>query len=262
MLFTGSRRAEINGTLVWLNSAPFGRPGSRSWRMSRMDLTNTLHAICMPRPAPENTLVMLDPGHGGNDPGAATADKALLEKDTTLDLALRVKSILQSRGISAALTRDADTTLSPADRSLLATHNNAGLFVSIHLNHAANANAGGVETFILPAAGHPATSASERPAWVEPTEDEIKSEAWRPGNAFDPLNARLSFALQHHLVEHSADRGLKRARYLVLSNAPCPAALVECGFLSNPGEAALLQTSEHREKTAKAIADAITVYLR
>jgi len=262
VLFTGSRRAEINGTLVWLNSAPFGRPGSRHWRMSRNDLTNTLHAICMPRPAPQNKLVMLDPGHGGNDPGAATADGALLEKNITLDLALRVKSILESRGIPAALTRETDATLSPSDRALLASFQPAGLFVSIHLNHAANTLANGVETFILPAAGHPSTAAAERPRGVLPTDDERASEAWRPGNAFDPENARLGYALQSRLAPPASDRGLKRNRFRVLSNAPCPAVLVECGFLSNPEEAALLQTSAHREKTALALADAITSFLQ
>jgi len=262
VLFTGSRRAEINGTLVWLNAAPVGRPGSRSWRVSRTDLTNTLHAITLPRPPPANTLVLLDPGHGGNDPGAATADKSLEEKNITLDLALRVKSIPQSRGIAAVLARETDTTLSPADRSLLARYNNAGLFVSIHLNHAANTLASGVETFILPAAGHPATSAAERSPGAAPTETELAAEAWRPGNAFDPENARLGFALQSRLAPLTSDRGLKRARYLVLSNAPCPAVLVECAFLSNPGETALFRTSEHREKTALAIADAITAYLK
>jgi len=261
VFYNGSRRVELNGTLLWLNTAPIGEPGSRHWRVHREDL-NTLAAITLPYPTASNRLVMLDPGHGGNDPGATSADKRLVEKDLALELALRVRSHLEARGISVVMTRETDTTLSLADRSLLAATHKPGLFVSIHLNQAANPNASGVETFILPAPGFPATNSPERPAGYQPTEAEKLALAACPGNAFDPASARLGFALHRRLAHLAdADRGVKRARFSVLAKAPCPAVLVECGFLSNPGDAAKFDTPAHKTQTARAIADAISDYL-
>ncbi|MCL1887824.1 MAG: N-acetylmuramoyl-L-alanine amidase [Kiritimatiellaeota bacterium] len=246
-VIVNSRRVEVNGVLLWLNAAPVGVPGASNWRVLRADLEN-LRAICVPAAPPANRLVMLDPGHGGNDPGASA--NGLVEKNVTLEIALMVREVLGARGVRVEMTREADATLTRPDRSLRAGHEKAGLFVSLHMNHAANAASFGVETFTLTAPGQPNTAAGDTVADA------------RPGNAFDPENNRLGFALQSRLVLLSDDRGLKRARYIVLSNAPCPAALVECGFLSNPGEADLMRTSEHREKTARAIADAIMEFMK
>ncbi len=246
VFFADSRRAELNGTLIWLNAAPFGAARSRNWRILREDLTNTIHAAWTTPPAFTNRLVMLDPGHGGRDEGATSDDKRLVEKDLTLDLAQRVRTLLESRGVRVLMTRTDDTTLTLADRSQLASFHHPALFVSIHLNKAANTNSFGAETFIMPAPNHPGTAAESHP------------DAWRAGNAFDPQSARLAYFIQHRMAPLTGgDRGLKRARFHVLANASSPAALVECGFLSNPDEAAKFQTSLHKANVARAIADAI-----
>lgn len=248
--YNDSRRMELNGTLVWLNAAPHGNPRSRKWRMLREDLTNILQEVWAPSLIPTNRLVMLDPGHGGKDQGAATDDGLLLEKNLTLDIALRVRATLQARGLNVLLTRDDDTTLTLSNRTDAAQAASPGLFVSIHLNKAANTNSFGVETFVLPAPGFAGTA------------DTSKPDAFRPGNAFDPASSRLAYAIHRRLHPLAGfDRGVKRARFAVLANASSPAVLVECGFLSNPDEATRFETPLHKANIARAISEGIFEYL-
>ena len=246
-----SRRLTINNILIWLHEAP--QVTKEQWKLNRTDIEKTLAPILrppdieLPRPA---SLVVLDPGHGGQDQGAVSPGN-IEEKRAVLDIAKRTQKILENSGITAKLTRRKDVDLSLAARTAKAKEWQADVFVSIHLNSAANPNANGVETFLLPAAGKASTAGNAR--------DTEKAE----GNKFDGANMLLAFYTQTALVRHAGfyDRGVKRARYTVLKDAPCPAILVECGFLSNAADEARLAKVAERQKIAEAIAQGIMTYI-
>ena len=148
------------------------------------------------------------------------------------------------------MTRERDEFLKLEERAALAAWVKADLMVSIHLNSAENRDARGIETFVLAGEGQASTYGGSR-------------RAHAPGNKHNAGNSALGFQLQRALVEKTAayDRGLRRARFIVLRNAPCPAALVECGFLSNPDEEALIMQGEYRDRIARGIANGILRYV-
>jgi N-acetylmuramoyl-L-alanine amidase len=198
-------------------------------------------------------VVVLDPGHGGRDSGARSL-AGRREKDFTLDLAGRVRLRLVHAGIEVRLTRANDRALPLSERCRRAANWDADLFVSIHANQAANRGAHGIETYVLPAPGYPSTSNAE------PGE---RAAAAYAGNRYNAANTVLGYNLQRRLLKetHAADRGLKRARFVVLREAPCPAALVECGFLSHAGEANRLASDAYRERLAEGLSNGITDYI-
>jgi len=198
------------------------------------------------QPLLNEATVVLDPGHGGTDPGAIGIS-GVKEKDLELDVAGRVRRRLQASNIRTRLTRSGDQTVSLRDRSTRARSWGAGLFVSIHANSAANAAARGAESYILPAHGFASTSGS--------------ASRWSTcdGNAFDAANMLLAFHTHKGMVLNTGadDRGIRRARFQVLREANCPAVLVECGFLSNRAEERRLRESAYREKLAEGITQGI-----
>jgi N-acetylmuramoyl-L-alanine amidase len=128
----------------------------------------------------------------------------------------------------------------------------ADLFVSVHADGAGSPDAKGVETFITAAPNFDSTNHYGQPG-----------DKWAfPNNSFDSPNAILGFSIQSNLVKMSkrSDRGLRRARFSVIKNATCPAALVECGFLTNPDEGSLLGTASYRETVARGISNGILGY--
>ena len=149
------------------------------------------------------------------------------------------------------LTHSNDTLRTLGERIRFATNRHAQVFVSIHANFSPiNPHAQGVETYVLTASGY--VSTEERPhVSLSPC----------PGNRFDASNALLGFAIHRRCVPlASMDRGLKRARYYVLRDAPCPAVLIECGFLSNTNDVAHLGDTAYRRRLADAIAAGIQDY--
>jgi N-acetylmuramoyl-L-alanine amidase len=172
-----------------------------------------------------------------------------------LDLARRARVHLANAGLQVRLTRDNDRFVELAERCRMAARWKADLFVSVHLNSAANGAARGVESYVLPAPGAPSTADDGRP----PSRTVSYS-----GNRFDGANFLLGYHLHRGLLERTeaADRGIRHARYLVLRDAPCPAALMECGFLSSREEEALLETEAHRERVAQGLADGILGYIK
>ena len=127
----------------------------------------------------------------------------------------------------------------------------ASIFISIHANMAHNGFAHGIESFILPAPGFPGTSEN-----VFPEEEQL------PGNAFDGDNLLLADALHRPLIKETdaVDRGIKRERFAVLRDAPCPAVLLELGFLSHPAERKKLLDPDYRTRLARAILTGILAY--
>jgi N-acetylmuramoyl-L-alanine amidase len=249
-----TRRLDFNGLSVYLNAAPRNVRGT--WYVAQADADGALRALAAPDcplSAVGVGLVLLDPGHGGADPGARYGAN-LEEKRLTLDVARRARAKLREMGVRVELTRDRDRFLSLEDRAARARALRADLFVSIHFNAATDTRTGGIETFVVPAPGFPATT--------QAAGGRVDDSPF-PCNRFEAANVYLASCLQRGLVAHgrSEDRGVKRARFYVIKQAPCPAALVECGFLSNRREAARILEESHRDRLAEGITRGVLTYL-
>jgi len=250
---TNSRRAWVNGVMVWLHH-PCRKSGS-GWALREVDFKKGIDPILrayahVPTRTPR--LVVLDPGHGGKDAGAISPRK-VYEKLAVLSIAKRVKAHLEAKNIKVQLTRSSDTFIPLQQRSDIAATAGADLFVSIHADGAADSSAHGVETFVMTAAGCDSSNHYGQRGDKSPGR----------GNQHDGANAVLGFSIQSNLLKTSkrSDRGLRRARFAVLKNAPCPGALVECGFLTNPEEEALMIDASYRENVARGISNGILGYI-
>ncbi|TAN36160.1 MAG: N-acetylmuramoyl-L-alanine amidase [Verrucomicrobia bacterium] len=254
---TEGREARVNAQQIWLHAPP-----ARSW--GRWCLTETdAQKIIVPLLSPASYLrgygtavVVLDPGHGGNDPGASSR-RGLIEPRIALDIAKRVRAKLINEGFHAYLTRDVDRFIELDTRPRLAAARHADLFISIHLNAAASRDSHGIETYVLTSPGFPSTSGSNG-------ENSSKNNICFPANARDVANNIFGYYLQKNLrtAAQAEDRGVRHARFVVLKEAPCVAALVECGFLSNAADERRLMTDEHRDAIATGIAKGIIEYGR
>jgi len=250
-----TRKVEFNNILIWLN-APVARHWG-SWTIRDVDVDKTIVPLLNPSLALKSEswrLVILDPGHGGEDRGASDLRRGLEEKRITLELAQRVRTILRKYNVDARLTRDGDQTTDLDKRCLLANRLGADLFVSIHLNAAANAESSGIETHILPPAGCPITAS----AFVG-SRDRVAFT----GNRHDEANMILGYYLQRSLIKYTRveDRGVRRSRFYVIRNVACPAALVECGFISSRNDRTKIMTSAYRDNVVRGIAEGILTYL-
>lgn len=250
-----SRRVGVNGVSVYLNRSVV--KGAGNWIVSPVDAVDTIGAMLIPARALRGVsfaVVMLDPGHGGADPGASGGSN-LEEKKFTLDVAKRVRLRLRQSRVYVLMTRDRDSTLTLPGRCNYSNRCGADLFLAIHFNASRNRAISGVETYIVPAPGYPTTAEAER---------RVSSKSGScPGNRFDGANSVLAQYVHKGLVAHTGagDRGVRRARFYVIRNASCPAALVECGFLSNSREIRQICDSEYRDKIAEGIARGILTYL-
>ena len=254
----GSQLAKADGVLVYLGLPAATDRKTRRAGPSELDRKSTVAPLLQARNRPlvsgRPLRVCLDPGHGGQDAGACSADGRTAEKTIALDIAQRVARMLRKDGVDVFLTRPDDRTFLPLpDRPAFARAKTADLFVSVHLNANASAAARGAETYVFPARGMESTSFdASRGASDE-------SKQWWPGNGNDWGNVQLGFCIQRRLVAASGlpDRGLRRARFVVVREARMPAALVECGFLTNSRDLAVLRSESGREKIARGIYEGI-----
>lgn len=235
-------------------------------------------------PAPEisraplagNPLVMIDPGHGGYDPGTRSAS-GIAEKTLALQIALRVKSALEVRGERAELTRTGDYFVSLPERTRLAKQAHADLFVSIHLNSSPDTETSGLEVFYLNNTTDRATIRLARmenqgvAAGYGPVNDAglnyILADLRQNYKATESaalarmINAESVADLDSHLGINVHALGARKGPFYVLVGANMPAVLVECGFLSNPAEAAELASAQYQQTLADGIAGAIAHFL-
>ena len=175
---------------------------------------------------PSSKTVVLDPGHGGSDPGAI-GPSGLKEKDVVLKVGLKARDILRSKGYNVVMTRETDVYVSLDDRTIISNNSSADLFVSIHANSFDKASANGTETFGNPSIGKSWTLA-----------DNIQR------------NMVSSFGL--------TNRGRKNGTNLyVIRHNNVPAALAELAFISNPAEESLLASDNFQNKAAQAIVKGI-----
>ena len=263
----GHRRAVVNGVELWLcepavvakptREGSGGKPAKGAKAKPRVvpAASDRVHTLGPLLHAPTNAYVrtrppriLIDPGHGGADPG--THRGKARESVLVLDIARRLSSYLARSGYEVRITRPDDkSSLSLEERSQQAAAWPADLFVSIHLNSGPSA-ANGVETYAIPPAGQLSTEAAQRGS-VSAADREAARKA-ELGNQHDADNIRLAWCVHRRLVAATGrkDRGIRRARFAVLREAPVPAVLVEVGFLSNDADAGFLTTVLGREKAA------------
>jgi N-acetylmuramoyl-L-alanine amidase len=170
-----------------------------------------------------STTVVIDAGHGGHDRGGIPGQR-IAEKEMTLEVAQRLKKVLTADGYRVVMTRENDVFVPLGTRIAIANSYRNAIFVSVHFNSARRLGADGIETYFY-------------------------------GRDSLPLASAV-----HHFVAGGAlspNRGVRRRGYYVLRRARVPAVLVECGFLTNPTEAAYIQKSSYRQKLAEEIAAGI-----
>lgn len=213
--------------------------------------------------------VILDAGHGGSDPGATKSD--LLEKEITLDVGRRLRSLLQKDGFEVVVTRSDDRTIALRDRAQLANEARGDIFVSIHVNTILQHTASrGIETYYLgPTDDRKVTelAAAENRVSGYSVSDMRRLLDGLYADARQDESRQLATLVQRSL--HDALRrldpglenwGIKRAPFLVLVATDMPAVLAEVGCLSNEKEAAMLRTPAYRQKIADALFAGIRAY--
>ena len=200
-----------------------------------------------PRPF---TVVVLDPGHGGQDSGATCG--GVMEKDLTLDVARRVDRLLDSEGIATLMTRLGDTYVSLADRAAFGNRVKDSIFVSIHFNEDNKPVASGVETYY---AAHQISAGSLLASWLP-----FLSRA--PLASPKPESQSLAGFIQEALVARtrSIDRGTRAKQFFVIANMTSPAVLIEGGFLTNKDDVSKLAREDYRDQLAAAVAAGILRY--
>ena len=221
--------------------------------------------------------VVVDPGHGGRDPGnpGRYFPRGLAEKHVTLAIGRLLRAELERRGLTALLTRATDTLVDLADRGAFCRAH-CDLFVSIHVNSLSNASGrriSGVETYFLSAAK---TEDQARVARME--NDAIRFEGSVPVEATEDLSFILRDLQQNEHLRESAraaeliqaklgaihpggNRGVQQAGFMVLSTASRPAVLIEAGFATHAGDAEFLASALGQRKLVNAVADGIVAYL-
>lgn len=253
------RHLMINGMPVSLGF-PLVKSGGRMF-ISAQDYREVIQALFAPsqfslvREGKLKGVIVLDAGHGGKDPGAQNAKFNLKEKELTLDLSLRVKSLLEKSGYQVFLTRDVDRYLKLEERSSFANSKDADLFISIHFNAAKNKKAHGIECFALTPQGQASTGRTKIKA------NDLENFA---GNKQNLQNTLLAYCLQKALVDWvgGADRGLKRARFKVLKDLEIPGALVELGFISHAATADIIRHENERQRIAEGLHTGILYYYK
>ncbi len=211
----------------------------------------------------EIRTVVIDPGHGGSDPGVEGAG-GLLEKDVNLKVGRELADRLRDRGFEVVLTRDGDDHLGLAERAEIANAAGGDLFVSLHCNGWFNEGANGLETYFLsPAKSDWSKSVEtvENQAHDEP--DDVEFIVWDlVQNRYISASSDLAEVVQAEVCRDLGlpDRGVRQAGFRVLVGAWMPAVLVEMGFLTHPDEARQLGRDRYRRELARAIAGAVEVY--
>jgi len=215
--------------------------------------------------------IIIDPGHGGKDPGAI-GYRGTKEKDITLDVAKRLaKKIERNMKIKTILTRDEDTFIGLRERSKLANAQNGKLFISIHANSAEDQRAHGFETYLIGLNKNAAavkTAARENAVLalegsdVEKLTDEALIKASLFQTSFANGSERFAALVQEEMNKRlqSRDRGVKQAGFYVLAYTSMPNVLIELGYISNPSEEKKLRSSQYKDALATSIYRAIEKY--
>jgi len=245
----------VGGAKVFLDDNIDSKKGKLT--VTRLDYDKVLVPLFwrLPPQLPGSKRIVIDPGHGGKDPGKLNTSLGYEEKAATLDTAIRLKLLLEKRGFEVVLTREKDVFIELADRAAAANKAKADLFVSLHYNGGAagDATSAGIETYCLTPPGQYSTNKASGKA-------DITAEA---GNRFDTFNLLLAWNVHRSVLKATGaeDRGVRRARFAVLRPLNCPGILVEGGFISSRAEGAQIANATYRQKLAEAIAEGVLAYV-
>lgn len=248
----GDTEVRVNG-VKYATCFPLKSRGS-SVHISAMDVAKIIEPVMRPgkiqggRPV---TTIVLDAGHGGHDSGAVGTYGR--EKQFTLDVVLRARALLLKAGYQVKLTRATDVFVPLEDRAAYANRFSDALFVSVHFNHSKGGS--GIETYALAPRGVPSMD-----------EESLRYSDFKlnPGNACDAQNVALAAAVHSAMCRYLPvpDRGIKRARFVVIKNIRVPGVLIEGGFLSNATDGRLIASADYRQRIAQSICDAVAAYKR
>lgn len=250
---------KVNSQEVFMNnvkfilSMPVVKSGNKAL-ISQTDLVKLIDPVLRPNyiaGAGNFNTVVIDPGHGGKDPGAV--NKYGTEAYYNLKVAKMLKADLEKRGFKVYMTRSSSRTfLSLSERVKFANKHRNAIFVSIHFNAGGAGRAKGMETFTL------------SPKGVAHHGRSVRSSDYRvlKGNHQDSQNIALATAIHGSTLDKLKidDRGIKRARYSVLTNIQIPAILIEGGFMSHPTEALKIHRTSYQQNMAKGISEGIFRY--
>ena len=218
--------------------------------------------------------IVLDPGHGGNDPGAIGRRSHSKEKDLTLRLAGKLKTILEGAGIRVIMTRDSDIFIPLPKRSEIANRSGADLFISIHINASRTRSLRGFECYYL------STATDDNARVLEALENStLKISDTASAETSRRLDKTLwDMTLTENRLESAqlagsicgsidesftmGNRGIRTARFYVLKHTDIPAVLVEAGYVSNKYEELKLKDPEFLDKIAESVADGVLKYKR
>ena len=216
-------------------------------------------------------VVVIDPGHGGIDPGAVGY---VMEHEVVLQVSLKLKQLLEAEGIEVILTRDANYDLDRNKATDLRLRSNfatpdRNMFISIHANAAGNSSANGIETWVF---GEPLSQENLERAMVENASAALTDEALAIAN--DPVamilretqlnySRALAASVQNGMVSSTGarDRGVKQSAFYVIRNARTPSILVEIGFVNNPNEGPRLGTAAYQDSLARGIFSGIMQFM-
>jgi N-acetylmuramoyl-L-alanine amidase len=213
--------------------------------------------------------IVIDPGHGGHDPGAQA--NGVSEAELVLDVAKRLEVLLRDQpGVDVVLTRSTDAFVPLEERTAIANREQADLFLSIHANSSPQRDTRGVETYFLNFASNPraeAVAARENASSVQAMgvlPQLVKAIALNNKLA---ESRELATQVQGSLVRRLSsqnkslkDLGVKQAPFVVLIGAQMPSVLAEISFLTNKSDAALLKQGAYRQRIAQALCDAVLKY--
>jgi N-acetylmuramoyl-L-alanine amidase len=254
-----SREIDVKGLRLFLGSVVLEHRGV--YYVSETDYRVRL----VPRLRPERVrpmreppkVIVIDPGHGGVDHGTENRTLGVMEKTCTLDVALKLKRLLEASGYKVVLTRESDVDVPLAARALIANRAGADLFVSIHFNSLyPNTKTTGAEVFSFSPRAQRSTD-----SWSLGGKDDAEASL-APVNAFDSWNTILAGAVHRRILDalRDGDRGEKIAHFGALRELRCPGILVESAIITSDKEGALLKTPEFRDKIAAAVFQGIEDY--
>lgn len=222
--------------------------------------------------------VVVDPGHGGKDPGAVGATAK--EKDINLAVSLKLGKLIASSfaDVKVVYTRDRDRFVDLNERANIANKNKADLFISIHTNAVAKGTVRGTETYTL---GLARTEENLRVAMMENSAILLEDDYMQKYEGFDPKSSEsyiiFEFMQNKHMEQSISfaseiqkgfvackrvDRGVRQAGFLVLRKTSMPSVLVELGYISTPAEEKYMKSSQGQDQLARAIYDAFVKYKR
>ncbi|MEI6860925.1 MAG: N-acetylmuramoyl-L-alanine amidase [Verrucomicrobiota bacterium] len=253
----GEREMTLDGLKIYLGDPALLR--ARAFLVSRTDAEKLIGPLLSPAglgvPTPALRIIVLDPGHGGADAGTVNATLGVFEKTFALDVAQRLKPLLEAKGYQVVLTRTDDRYIPLPERPALANRARADLFISIHFNSAAP-SVQGTEIFTFAPQGQRSVE-----SWAAGAKDDSE-HMFDSSNRFDAWNAIAAHALHGAFLAGlgTADRGQKIRHLAVLRGLNCPGVLIEAAFLSHPAEAQRVATPAYRQRIAEGIAAGVATY--